>query len=129
MTSYALIDSNNMVVQVITGVDKNTIQTDSSGNPVGGTAQAWEQFYSSLSWFDGLYCKTIDDSNNNVGIGYKYEKNFNAFVSPQPFPSWKLNYTTYIWEPPIARPDNVDGYWWIWSEINKEWIKIESFTN
>jgi len=41
MAHYALLDSNNIVVQVITGVDENIIQTDSDGNQVGGSSVAW----------------------------------------------------------------------------------------
>jgi hypothetical protein len=42
MAHYALINSDNIVVQVITGVDENVIQTDVDGTQVGGTTEAWE---------------------------------------------------------------------------------------
>ena len=126
MAHYALIDSNNTVVQVITGVDENIIQTDLNGTQVGGTTVAWEQFYASLPWFEGLICKRTSFNNNIranfAAIGYKYDPDFDVFVAPQPYPSWKLNYTTFNWEAPIAKPNNIEGYVWRWSEINKEWI-------
>jgi hypothetical protein len=132
MAHYALIDSNNIVVNVITGVDENIIQTDLDGTQVGGTSQAWETFYASLPWFAGLTCKRTSYNGNYranyAGIGFKYDPDFDVFIAPQPYPSWKLNYTTFKWEAPVAKPDEVDGFIWRWSEINKEWIKVAILT-
>jgi hypothetical protein len=129
MAHYALINKNNTVVQVITGVDENIIQTDTDGTIVGGTTQAWEQFYASQPQFAGLICKRTSYNGNiranYAGVGYKYDPDFDVFIAPQPYPSWKLNYTTYQWEAPIAKPEDVDGYNWVWSEPNQEWIQIE----
>lgn len=132
MAYYALINSNNIVVKVITGVDENIIQTNEDGIQIGGTSEAWEHFYGSLPWFEGLTCKrtsynasTNGFRKNFAGIGYTYDNQFNAFISPSPFPSWKLNYTTFQWEAPISRPNEIEGYAWNWSEVNKEWIKVE----
>ena len=128
MAHYALINSDNIVVQVITGVDENIIQTDLDGTQVGGTSEAWELFYASLPWFSGLTCKrTSYNANirkNFAGIGYAYDSSFDAFIAPKPYPSWKLNYTTFQWESPVSMPENLDGYVWHWSEYNKEWISV-----
>ena len=129
MAHYALINSDNIVVQVISGVDENIIQTDLDGTQVGGTSQAWEQFYASRPCFEGLTCKRTSRSGkirvNFAGIGYKYDHDFDVFIAPQPYPSWKLNYTTYQWKAPVAMPDKVEGFRWVWSEYNKEWIKVK----
>lgn len=128
MAHYALINSDNIVVQVITGVDEDVIQTDLDGTQVGGSSEAWEQFYASRPWFEGLYCKRTSYNNNiraNFAcVGGKYDPDFDVFITPQPYPSWKLNYTTFKWEAPVAKPNTVEGYVWIWSEINKEWIQV-----
>jgi hypothetical protein len=138
MAHYALINKDNVVVQVITGVDENIIQTDLDGTQVGGSSEAWEQFYASRPWFEGLTCKrtsynTINGVHskgetpfrgNFAGVGYKYDDDFNVFIPPQPYPSWKLNYTTFLWEPPIPRPTGADSYNSKWSEINQEWIQV-----
>jgi hypothetical protein len=128
MAHYALIDSNNVVVQVITGVDENVIQTDLDGAEVGGTSEAWEQFYATLPWFAGLICKRTSYNRNiranYAGVGYMYDPDFDVFIPPQPYQSWKLDYTTYQWEAPVPMPENVEGYIWRWSEINKEWISV-----
>lgn len=128
MAHYALLDKNNVVVQVITGVDEDVIQTDLDGTQVGGSSQAWEEFYASRPWFEGLTCKRTSFNGkiraNPAQIGGIYDPNFDVFISPPSFPSWKLNYTTFQWEAPIAKPVDVEGYDWKWSEINKEWIKV-----
>jgi hypothetical protein len=128
MAHYALLDSNNIVVQVITGVDENVIQTDLDGTQIGGSSEAWEKFYESRPEFAGLICKRTSYNGNiranYAGIGFKYDQDFNVFIPPQPYPSWKLNYTTYQWEAPVAKPETIEGYYWKWSEPNKEWISI-----
>jgi hypothetical protein len=128
MAHYALINNTNTVVQVITGVDENIIQTNLDGTQVGGSTEAWEQFYASLPWFEGLTCKRTSYNGNiranYAGIGYIYEPYLDVFIAPQPYPSWELNYTTYQWEAPVARPEDVEGFVWRWSEINQEWVKL-----
>jgi hypothetical protein len=139
MAYYALINKDDIVVNVITGIDENEIQTDLDGTQVGGSTEAWEKFYESLPHFDGLYCKRTSYNTNGgihenggtpfrgnfAGIGYKYHLDFDVFIPPQPFPSWKLSYVTYKWKPPVPRPASIDGHIWKWSELNKEWILVE----
>jgi hypothetical protein len=128
MAHYALIDKNNIVVQVITGIDEDVIQTDLDGTQVGGSSEAWEAFYASRPWFEGLTCKRTSYNGNiranYAGIGYTYDSAFDAFIAPQPYSSWKLNYTTFSWEAPVVKPENIEGYKWVWSESNKEWVSV-----
>lgn len=51
---------------------------------------------------------------NYAGVGFHYDKDADAFYSPQPFDSWVLNTETYLWEAPIAKPTEV-GFW-VWNE-------------
>jgi hypothetical protein len=128
MAHYAFINSDNIVVNVITGVDENIVQTDLDGTQVGGTSEAWEQFYAAQPQFAGLTCKRTSYNKsiraNFAGIGYKYDPDFDVFIAPQPYPSWKLNYTTYQWVAPVAKPEDTDEYYYRWSEYNKEWIQV-----
>ena len=128
MAHYALINSENIVVQVIAGIDENVIQTDVDGTEVGGSSEAWEQFYASQPWFEGLTCKRTSYNRNirgnYAGIGYTYDPDFDVFIAPRPYSSWKLNYTTYQWEAPVSMPEEIEGFFWRWSEVNKEWIQV-----
>ena len=56
---------------------------------------------------------------NYAGVGYSYDKNRDAFIPPQPFPSWILDEQTCLWDAPIARP--TDGKRYEWNESNKKW--------
>lgn len=58
---------------------------------------------------------------NYAGIGYTYDSEHDVFYAPQPFPSWTLNKTTWLWEPPIAYPN--DGKVYQWDEASKSWAE------
>ena len=56
---------------------------------------------------------------NYAGEGYLYDKEADAFYEPQPFPSWTLNTSTYMWEAPVAYP--TDGQKYNWNEDTQQW--------
>jgi hypothetical protein len=56
---------------------------------------------------------------NFAGIGYRYDSERDAFISPTPYPSWKLNEDTCLWEAPIPRPQDNKDY--LWNEAAQEW--------
>ena len=74
MAHYAFLDENNIVTEVIPGVDENVIQTDLDGTQVGGTSEAWETFYGN---FRGQVCKRTSYNGNirgkYAGIGDIYD--------------------------------------------------------
>ena len=51
---------------------------------------------------------------NYAGVGYTYDAVNDAFYAPQPFASWVLNKSTWLWESPVAYPD--DGQQYVWDE-------------
>lgn len=57
---------------------------------------------------------------NYAGIGYMYDFNRDAFIPPRPYPSWTLNETTCLWDPPIPKPN--DGKLYYWSEELLNWV-------
>ena len=61
---------------------------------------------------------------NYAGIGYKYDRNRDAFMPPQPFASWILNEETCLWEPPVPMP--IDGGQYDWDESTKSWVLYQS---
>ena len=56
---------------------------------------------------------------NYAGIGFRYDKELDAFIPPQPYPSWKLNNDTCLWESPIPYPQDDKQY--LWNEAEQEW--------
>jgi hypothetical protein len=56
---------------------------------------------------------------NYAGIGYRYDSERDAFIPPTPYPSWKLNEDTCLWEAPIPYPQDNKRY--IWNEAEQEW--------
>lgn len=59
---------------------------------------------------------------NYAGIGHTYDQANDVFYAPQPFQSWALNQTTWLWEPPVAYPD--DGQIYVWDEATVSWKLI-----
>jgi hypothetical protein len=56
---------------------------------------------------------------NYAGIGYRYDTERDAFIPPTPYPSWKLNEDTCLWDAPIPYPSDNKEY--IWNEAAQEW--------
>lgn len=126
MAHYALLDENNIVINVITGVDENTTQTDLDGTIVGGSSEAWEQFYATRAWLNAASCKRTSYNGNirknYAGVGYTYDEARDAFIPPKPYPSWILNEETCLWESPVPYPD--DGVMYEWDEEAGDWVAI-----
>lgn len=59
---------------------------------------------------------------NYAGIGYTYDAQHDVFYAPQPFPSWILNQSTWLWEPPVPYP--TDGKLYTWDEETKNWVEV-----
>jgi len=84
------------------------------------------------SFFDTFYDDSagqwletkIDGSirKNYAGIGFSYDATRDAFIPPQPYPSWTLDEDTCLWEAPVAYPD--DGNMYEWNETDQQWDEI-----
>jgi hypothetical protein len=67
---------------------------------------------------------------NYPGVGYIYDKNYTVgdyvgvFYASQPYPSWTLNTSTFLWEPPVAMPTAplAENQYYAWDEATKSWI-------
>ena len=59
---------------------------------------------------------------NYAGIGYTYDATNDVFYAPQPFPSWILNNTTWLWEAPVAMP--TDDKMYKWNESITNWEEV-----
>jgi len=114
MAHYAFLDDGNIVVDVIVGRNEDEV--------VDGISD-WETYYGE---FRGQRCvRTSYNGNirkNYAGIGYRYDDTLDAFIPPQPYPSWVLNETTCLWDAPVAYPD--DGLLYNWDEASQSWQEV-----
>lgn len=101
MAHYAFLNENNIVAEVITGVDETVTQIDLDGTQVGGSSENWEAFYNLKR---NQVCKRTSYNGNIrknfAGIGYTYDEEADAFIPPKPDDelNWVLNTDTYQWE-------------------------------
>jgi hypothetical protein len=110
MAHYAFLDENNVVTEVITGIDETELIE-------GLDTETW------YGNFRGQVCKRTSYNNNYrknyAGIGYTYDAELDAFIAPKPFESWLLDEETCLWEAPVAYPD--DGERYTWDEATLSW--------
>ena len=110
MAHYAFLDENNVVTEVITGVDETELIE-------GIDPETW------YGNFRGQTCKRTSYNNNIrkqcAGIGYTYDEAADVFVAPKPFPSWSLD-SNNDWQAPIPRP-NTNNYW---DEETLSWVPV-----
>lgn len=125
MAHYAFLDTNNIVTEVIVGISEDELIE-------GMSPEMW------YSQFRGQKClrtsyNTYGNEHKNgetpfrknyAGIGFSYDEIWDAFIPPKPFPSWKLNTKTFLWEAPTPKPEETEDYYWKWLEVNQEWVKI-----
>lgn len=109
-THYAFIDDNNVVTEVIVGVDENELIE-------GIPATEW------YSKFKGQRCVTTSYDHEfrgiYAGIGYSYNEEEDIFVTPQPSLTWTRNGSH--WEPPVPKPEGR----YVWVDEIQNWISTE----
>ena len=129
MAHYAFLDSNNIVTQVIVGKDENEDGVD------------WEVYYGEKL---GQICKRTSYNTragqhllggtpfrkNYAGIGYTYDSDRDAFITPKSYNSWILNEETLEWEAPIPKPELTEEEIqqrkeYIWNDGDQTWTLIE----
>ena len=115
MAHYAFLDENNIVTEVITGIDETELIE-------GLDTETW------YGNFRNQVCKRTSYNNNirknYAGIGFTYDSVRDAFIAPKPFESWVLKETTCQWEAPVAYP--TDDKFYRWDEATLSWIEISA---
>lgn len=116
MAHFAQINNDNTVIQVIVA-ERDVISTGLFGNQAN-----WIQ--TSYNTYAGMHIHGGTPFRKNyAGVGFKYDNQRDAFIPPQPYPSWLLDDNTCLWQPPVSRPD--DGQQYIWDESTQSWVLIE----
>ena len=120
MAHYALLDDNNVVVQVFVGVDEYHNNID------------WEHHYGAIH---KMTCKrtsynTIGNTHrlggtpyrkNFAASGFVYDESRDAFIPPKPYDSYVLNEETCVWDSPIEKPELTEEQYsrqgmYVWDE-------------
>jgi hypothetical protein len=116
MAHYAFLNDNNIVTEVITGIDETELIE-------GLDPETW------YGNFRGQACKRTSYNGNlrknYAGIGYTYDAGRDAFIPPKPFDSWLLDEATCLWESPVPYP--TDGFTYIWNEATVDW-ELQDFS-
>lgn len=111
MAHYAFLDDNNMVTEVIVGIDETELIE-------GKDPEVW------YGEFRGQTCKRTSYNGkirkNYAGIGFTYDAARDAFIAPKPFASWVLDEETCRWQAPIPYPEGELMY--RWDEEALDWV-------
>ena len=127
MGHWAKIDSNNIVQEVIV-IKESELDT---GN--WGDKSKWIK--TSYNTFEGKHYVPKDHQDwseessdqskalrfRYAGVWMKYDSTNDVFYEQQPFSSWTLNTTTWMWDPPLTTPTLTDeemtaGKYYEWNE-------------
>ena len=120
MAHFAKIGLNNVVTEVLVIANRETM--DAQGNEQESIGI---EFLKTLTghetWIQTSYNGNI--RKNYASIGYTYDAQRDAFISPKPFASWTLNETTCRWDAPTAKPNDDKQYYW--NESTTSWVEVE----
>jgi hypothetical protein len=120
MAHFAEIDTdrNNLVLRVVVVDNKDT--RDAQGVEKEHIGAAHLERLLGGTWKQTSY--NAKSRKNYAGIGYTYREDIDAFVPPQPFPSWVLNADAQ-WQAPVPTPE--DGKMYSWDEASLSWVVTE----
>jgi hypothetical protein len=111
MSHFAQVE-NGIVTQVIVA-EQDVIDSGLFGS-------GWVQ--TSYNTYGGQHPEGRPLRKNFAGIGFTYDTQRDAFISPKPFPSWLLNETTCLWDAPTPMPTDNKRY--NWNEEQQQWVEV-----
>lgn len=113
MAHYAFLDKNNIVTEVIVGIDETELID-------GKDPETWYGEFRNQRCVRTSYNRNI--RKNYAGIGYAYDESRDAFIPPKPHDSWLLDEKTCNWIAPVEYPS--DGVIYEWDEEQLDWTPI-----
>lgn len=118
MATYAKLDENDIVIDVLVA-EEDVILSGSAGDPN-------QYVQTSRNTMGGEHLMGKQPIRKNyAGIGYKYDRQNDAFIPTKVYDSWELNHHSYTWEPPIACPNEPNKIY-KWDEENKSWLEFDA---
>jgi hypothetical protein len=113
MAHYAFLDENNIVTEVIVGIDETELIE-------GKDPETWYGEFRNQRCVRTSYNGTI--RKNYAGISFYYDETLDAFIAPKPFESWQLDAETAQWIAPVPYPS--DGLIYSWDEEALDWVAM-----
>jgi len=119
MAHFAKLDENNIVISVHVVnnaelLDENNVEQEANG------IAFLSALHNHASWKQTSYNGNM--RKNFAGIGFVYDAERDAFIPPQPFPSWLLSEETCLWNAPVVMPN--DGGLYAWNEDEQSWDAV-----
>jgi len=114
MAHFAQIE-NGIVTQVISVANEELLDNgvESEAKGVAFCVDLFGGEWKQTSW-------NANFRKNYAGIGYTYDVQRDAFISPQPYSSWTLNEDTCLWEAPTPMPTDAIYFW---NESTTSWVQ------
>ena len=148
MAHFAKISDANLVLQVLTLDDKDTL--NEAGAETESVGQAYLEQHN--NWPAHLWIQTSYNTRSNThrkggtpfrgnyaAIGMTWDSSNNIFWASQPFPSWSKNTTTAQWESPAGPEPSLTAeqqnqneakthLWeYTWNESTKAWDFADTY--
>jgi len=132
MAHFAELDEDNIVLQVVV-VHNDVTYLNGVEHEQQGIDFLDDLFPGSGTWVQTSYSEGL--RSNFAAVGFTYRADLNAFIAPQPYPSWTLD-SDNRWQPPTPMPSGtvtltIDGVdqeapaIYNWDEDSLSWIKVE----
>jgi hypothetical protein len=118
MAHFAKIDNQTNIVLEVNVVDNENIEN----LPFPNSESLGIEFLIPWNTPDTYWKQTSYNGNfrkNYAGVGFTYDSNLDAFISPQPYPSWLLDAQICDWVAPVSYPN--DGKLYDWNESTLTW--------
>jgi hypothetical protein len=120
MSHFAKLDNNNIVTFVTVGRQEDDgLEAELSER----TGDVYKQ--TSYNTSGGVHSLGGTPFRKNyAGIGFTYDAELDAFIAPQPYPSWELDETCQ-WQAPTLYPQDDKMYTWdeetlTWKEVTND---------
>lgn len=123
MAHFAELDANNVVLRVIVVATKDN--SDANGVEKESIGKAFCERLFGGNWVQTSYNGNM--RRRYAGIGYTYRADLDAFITPQPYPSWLLD-SDCNWQAPVAMPSDAGTgeppKMYSWDEAAQSWVEV-----
>jgi len=110
MAHFAQINNSGIVLNVVVVANEDILDDNGVESEAVGIEFCKSLFGEATDWVQTSYNGNF--RKRFAGVGYKYDKHYDAFIPPRPYLSWVFNKDTLLWEAPIPYPAEDKRYYW-----------------